>query len=177
MISEEMNDEFDQMYEDPKREFKMLNNDVFRQPIRRLSHRSPITLEEGKSVKEAVEMMRKNRFGSLLITQKGILSGIFTERDVMYQVALKKKEWDKIKIETVMSADPECFRPDDSIEFIINAMHVGAKRHIAIVDEQKHPIGVISVKDIIEFIVGYFPQELLNLPPQPLRKTENREGA
>jgi hypothetical protein len=32
------------------------------------------------------------------------------------------------------------------------------------------------VKDIIGFIVENFPEEILNLPPKPIRKTEQLDG-
>jgi CBS domain-containing protein len=48
-------------------------------------------------------------------------------------------------------------------------MHVGGYRHVPLVDEAGRPVGVISVKDIVSFLVELFPAAVLNLPPDPRR--------
>jgi hypothetical protein len=58
----------------------------------------------------------------------------------------------------------------------MNAMHVGGYRHVPVVDAGNVPLAVVSVKDIIGFIVENFPQEILNLPPKPLRTTSREDG-
>ena len=49
---------------------------------------------------------------------------------------------------------------------------------ILAVDEEGRPSFVISVRDIVEFLVDFFPDDVLNLPPDfgPPRSTR-REGA
>ena len=42
-------------------------------------------------------------------------------------------------------------------------------------DETGRPVAVISVKDIVDFIVDLFPAPVLNLPPDP-RRTDYSEG-
>jgi len=77
----------------------------------------------------------------------------------------------------VMTRDPEVFQPEDSIAHILNAMHVGGYRHVPVVDDQQRPVAVISIKDIIGFILDHFAEDILNLPPKPIRTTDQREGA
>jgi CBS domain containing-hemolysin-like protein len=40
-------------------------------------------------------------------------------------------------------------------------------------------VGIVSIRDIIEHIVDHFPEEVYNLPPQPLHRGWGgaREGA
>jgi CBS domain-containing protein len=49
-------------------------------------------------------------------------------------------------------------------------MHVGGYRHVPLTDEAGRPVGVVSIKDIVDFIVDLFPSPVLNLPPDPHRK-------
>lgn len=42
-------------------------------------------------------------------------------------------------------------------------------RHIPIVNSKKHPVGYTSVRGVIDFVVSYFSEEVLNLPPHPMR--------
>jgi CBS domain-containing protein len=106
----------------------------------------------------------------------GKMVGIFTERDVLTRV-FGRKDVDKLQVKDVMTANPQGFQPDDSIAYVLNAMSVGGYRHVPIVNDQGKPIAVVSVKDIVTFIIDHFPEEVLNLPPSPMRTTEQREGA
>ena len=74
-----------------------------------------------------------------------------------------------------MTADPETLRPEDRIAWALKLMHVGGYRHVPLTDETGRPVGVISVKDIVDFIVDLFPAPVLNLPPDP-RRTDYSEG-
>jgi CBS domain-containing protein len=57
------------------------------------------------------------------------------------------------------------------IAWALNRMHVGGYRHVPIVDKDGLPRGMVSVKDIVDFIVEFFPAEVLNLPPDPSHET------
>ena len=65
-----------------------------------------------------------------------------------------------------------------SIAWVLNKMAIGGFRHVPAVDDDHRPSFVISVRDIVEFLVDFFPDDVLNLPPDfgPPRSTR-REGA
>jgi CBS domain-containing protein len=46
-------------------------------------------------------------------------------------------------------------------------MSVGRFRHIPLVDERNVPVGMLSIRDIIDFIVELIPEAVLNLPSSP----------
>ena len=52
----------------------------------------------------------------------------------------------------------------------------GGYRHIPIVDKDNKPIGVIAMQDIINSLGDYFFDDMVNLPPTPLRDQTQREG-
>ena len=53
------------------------------------AHRQVYTLSEDSRIIEAVEMMRENRVGSVVIVnESGIISGIITDRDIAMVLAL-----------------------------------------------------------------------------------------
>jgi hypothetical protein len=52
----------------------------------------------------------------------------------------------------------------------------GGFRNIPIVDEKRKPIGQVSILDVVNHLGQYFHDEILNLPPEPLRKQNRREG-
>ncbi|MBC8216264.1 MAG: CBS domain-containing protein [Candidatus Marinimicrobia bacterium] len=56
-------------------------------------------------------------------------------------------------------------------------MVIGGFRHVPIIDDDAKPVGLISVKDIINHIGNYFSKDIINLPPQPLRENYSpRDG-
>jgi CBS domain-containing protein len=73
----------------------------------------------------------------------------------------------RMKISKVMTRDPEALRPGDSVAFALNKMSVGRFRHIPLVDDDHVPVGMISVRDIVDFLVELIPEQILNLPPEP----------
>lgn len=176
MNNEMLEDEWSQMYEEDAKVKKTLDSTTLQKPLRYLRVKKPITLSQRSTVVEAVELMRKKNIGCVLATENQKLVGIFTERDVLMKVT-GAKNYEKLTIADVMTSHVEAFQPDDSLAFVLNAMHVGGYRHVPVVDEDGKPIAVISVKDIIAFILGHFSEDVLNLPPSPMRKTSQREGA
>lgn len=173
---DEVDDELSQMYEEDARALKVLDSSTFRKPIKHLRVRKPLQVPPEMSVADAVQLMNEKGLGCVLVAENEKLAGIFTERDVLKKV-VGKLDVEKTKVKDVMTRDPESFQSEDKIAFVLNAMHVGGYRHVPIVDENKKPIAVVSIKDIVAFILDNFPEDVLNLPPEPMRKTEQREGA
>lgn len=176
MNNEMLDDELSQMYEEELKGKKALDSSTLHKQIKHLRVKKPLTMTRNETVVEAVELMRKKNIGCVLVTEKGRLCGIFTERDVLLKVT-GAENYASLKLSDVMTPKVEAFQAEDSIAFVLNAMHVGGFRHVPIIDPDGTPVGVISVKDIIAFILEHFAEDVLNLPPSPIRKTEQREGA
>ena len=176
MNDEMLDDELSQMYEEDSRTKKTLDSSTLRKPIRHLRAKKAVTMTPANSVADAVELMRKKKIGCVLIADEGKLAGIFTERDVLMKV-VGSKNYGAMKLSEVMTWRVDAFQADDSIAYVLNAMHVGGYRHVPVVDHDGKPLAVISVKDIIAFILEHFSEDVLNLPPSPIRTTEHREGA
>jgi CBS domain-containing protein len=144
--------------------------------IKHLNPRAAITVEEGTSVAEAVAIMNREKIGGVLVVREGRLSGIFTERDVLTKVAGRGLDFTKIFVRDYMTADPEALSPDHKVAYALNKMVVGGYRHVPIVDGERRPVAVMSVRDVVEFIVERFPAEVLNLPPDPDHEMRARDG-
>lgn len=176
MSDENLDEELSQMYEETLKRTKVLDASTFQTPIRNVKLRKPVTVLPDQSVAEAIALMQQKAVGCVVVVEKGRLVGIFTERDVLMKI-VGKRDPNAVRVKEVMTPNPEAFQPDDSIAFILNAMHVGGYRHVPVTDEHGRPLAVASVKDLVGFILDNFPEDVLNLPPSPIRKTEQREGA
>jgi CBS domain-containing protein len=158
---------------------KTLDNRTFKQPIRSIGLRAFATLAEESTVADAIAAMRSAKIGSVLVTRKGgALTGIFTERDALNRFALGEMDPKKTFLSTVMHAKPETLTLEDDIGYALRIMSHGGYRHVPLVDKDGRPVGVVSVRDIVDFIADHFPDDILTLATDP-RSTiaKSSEGA
>jgi CBS domain-containing protein len=160
-------------------EARKLGTAIMRRPIRGLpTLKDPICIGPQVSVREAVQKMSDGRVGCVLVEEGGRLTGVFTERDLLTKVVAKGLDADRTPVKDVMTPDPECLTLGDGIAYALNKMSVGGFRHIPLVDENHRPAGVVAMRNIVDYIVDLFPNEVLNLPPEPtLGISRAREGA
>lgn len=159
--------EFDDAYEDQQR----IRGAILDTPISDLPLRDPILIDATGTVADAVKSMNDHHTGCILVGRAGKLIGIFTERDVLTKDFFRADSH-TVPVESVMTPNPETLEPEDSIAFALNKMSVGGYRHIPIVDGDK-PVGVLSVRDIVDFLVDLFPGDVFNLPPSPKNAITN----
>jgi CBS domain-containing protein len=155
---------------------RMLTDVVLRAPLTRLHPAAPVTVAPAATAREAVELMNRHRFGCVVVIgADGAVAGIFTERDVLRKVAASGKDPAGLSVGDLMTAKPECLPAGATIGFALNKMFVHGYRHIPIVDEKNRPTGIISVRDIVGYLVEYFPEDVINLPPDPFRQEAHAE--
>src|SRR5690348_18054095 len=136
-----------------------------------------LTLDASGSLSEALTQMRKAQRGCALITEDDKLVGIFTERDVLMRVAGRPIDIEQARIRDYMTAYPVTLPSDSSVAFALNRMLIEGFRHIPLVDHRGYPIGVVSMRQLIEYLGEFFNRDLLTLPPDPRATFRNREGA
>jgi CBS domain-containing protein len=157
---------------------RAFDEEMLTAPISELEPREPIVVEPQVPALEAITLMQEHRIGCVLVCRAGKLKGIFTERDVLSYVVGSGIDPAKTPVRKLMTENPEYLRPTDSIAYALNKMSVGGYRHVPLVDNARSPVGVISVKDIIGYIVRFFPKSVMNLPTLPrLNYAREREGA
>jgi len=144
--------------------------------VSRLHPTEPIQVSPGQTVAEAVELMRQEQVGCLLVCTGDKLVGIFTERDLMRRVLAAQKPL-TVPVSTCMTPAPVTVHPKDPISVAIGRMEEGGYRHLPVVGEAGRPIGILSVKRIVHYLVEHFPATIYNLPPDPGSVPDQREGA
>ena len=177
-----MDDTFDEeqtiMNEREKETKAIISLEHFKDPISCLSLRKVLTVKEGSHVSQAIKIMQDYKVGSILIVDtQNKVKGIMTERDVLFKVVSKHSDLSKIKVDEIMTKDPHCLMIGDTIAHVMQNMYVGGYRHVPIIDKEKRPISIISIRDIQEFILKFIPDEVLNISSIPYRGPKYREGA
>ena len=157
-------DDFRDADEAPPR--RVLDERMLREPIARLDPPAPLVVAPAAPLAEAVGAMRDHRVGCLLVVDDGRLCGIITERDLL----LKLDRWDMERpVADLMTPDPEVLSPDDPMLYALNKMSVGGFRHVPLVDAAGRAVGIVSVKDIVDYLVDVFASDVLTVPPDPAR--------
>lgn len=156
---------------------RVLGSEVFREPVSLLCSRRPIGVDAGVSVADAIATMAEHRIGCLLVTRDERLVGIFTERDVILRILREGRDPARTPVDEVMTPDPETLPIDAEICWAVNRMSHGGYRHVPLVDGDDRPVGIVSVKDVLDYLAEFFPDQIQNIPPRPgLEITRDREG-
>jgi CBS domain-containing protein len=157
---------------DPRRALK---GAILTDEITELDAPKPVLVQPETPVAEAIRIMNEAHIGCVLVERGGKLAGIFTERDVLRRV-VGQLDPKTAKVAEVMTADPEALYPDDGIATALNRMAEGSYRHIPLVDRSGKPVGVVSVKDFVRYIVSLIPDAAFDVPPDPHLKHPDDPG-
>jgi CBS domain-containing protein len=165
-----------------RRKERVFDASILKEPLLVLPTRDPLCFSREQFVSEAMHGMQKEHRGCVLVTETGgsdgPLVGIFTERDVLYRIIDRGRNPATLPLSDVMTRNPDALPAGSSIAFVLNRMAVGGFRHVPVVDENEHPVAVVSVRDVVQFLVEHFPREIMNLPPEVGGNiTRSREGA
>ena len=143
-------------------------------PISSLQLPKPIIVEIGTNLRHALDKLQKKRQNCLLVVNDGIIIGILTERDILLKVTGKGFDLDIVTVDEFMTENPECLTLEDPLAYALNKMHIGGFRHVPIINDDRIPIGIISITNIISTIADYFSREIINLPPLDLQVDKNQ---
>jgi CBS domain-containing protein len=171
--------EFDESYEDDpsgrERTEQQLGEAILNAPIRVLEPQPAVTLREEATIGDAIRIMLEKRIGAVLVLREGKAAGIFTERDVLRRVVSAGLDQSR-PLREVMTEDPETLGLEDGIAFALNRMIIGGFRHVPIVDEAGVPQAVLSLREVVAFIVSLLPGQVMNLPPEPMHEARSADG-
>jgi len=153
-----------------------LLNNLRSDPVHHLEPTLPLQVAVHCSIAGVVELMRAERVGCVLVCEDSTLVGIFTERDLLTRVLSQDVSFAQ-PVQDVMTPQPVTVQAQDSIHTAVQRMERGGYRHLPVVDEQQHPVGIVSIKQVIHYLVEHFPAIIYNLPPDPDAIPHQREGA
>ena len=136
-----------------QQQFGILDKRFLARSVGLLDPQPPLTLRNDVPIQTAVDTLREHKIGCvILLDEREKVSGIFTERDVVLKLDVCDGSNQTRAISEVMTRDPHCETMTTTIAFALNMMSQGGFRHIPLVDEEHCPVGIISVKDIVDYI-------------------------
>ena len=120
-------------------------------PVTEVAGLAPLTVAPDATVAEVIRLMNEGRTGLVLVVADQLLVGIFTERDILLNLAGDDKDLNEMKVRDCMTRAPETVEASDTLRIALNKMSVGGFRHIPISD-QGRVIGVVTAKDALKFL-------------------------
>ncbi len=144
--------------------------------VSRLRPTPACRVEPQQTIGDVVARMRQERVGCVLVCEGDQLIGLFTERDLLRRVLAVGLAL-TTPVRECMTPDPVVVRPSESIGAALRRMEEGGYRHLPVIDEVGRPVGVLSVKRIVHYLVEHFPGTIYNQPPNPNSYPRKPEGA
>ncbi len=117
----------------------------------------PLVVAPTDSIENAIKRMREDDFGCVLvIDSENKLVGIFSERDVLNKIAGHFEATRKLPVSVVMTHNPVVIYDSDPPAKALNMMAIGSFRHLAVLDADDKPIGILGPRRVNAFLQKYF---------------------
>jgi CBS domain-containing protein len=123
----------------------------------------PATVGSYATVLEAVERMAEHGVGAVVVVDNGELRGIFTERDLMLRVVLKRLEPSRTRVGEVMTAPVETIPDETPEEDALTRMVERHIRHLPILSQDGKAKGILSIRNLLEHRLEELARELHSL--------------
>ena len=109
-----------------------------------------LEIEADASVFEAVKQMVEANVGSLLVTERGKITGIVTERDYLRRVTLQGRTDKDTAVREIMSSPLIVATPETPVDECMALMTDRRIRHLPVV-EDGDVVAMVSIGDLVKF--------------------------
>ena len=150
--------------------------DIFEKPVLEIKRRTWLAMDRNVDISLAAKEMVARRIGSVMVTDDTKLVGILTERDLLNKMVEHPFDPKETSLDKLMRSEVVVLKADDTVARAIHRMSQGGHRRLPIVDDEHRPVGLISVRDIVDYLAVLFPHKILTLPPGSQRIPASREG-
>ena len=152
-----------QLVDNLVRKIQLTNTDNIITAQRILDSKDPaiMTITPDTLIEAACQILTDKRIGCVIaVNPDQTIAGILSERDVVN--AIGKSGGDPIlhrPAKDFMTHDVVVSHPDDGINKLMSMMSKRRIRHLPVLDDEEHLLGVISIGDIINFRMAELEQE------------------
>lgn len=110
-------------------------------------------LSPDDTVMDALKLMRDQNIGAVMITERDMLVGIFSERDYTRRGAVTGTACEDKPLRDYMTPKVFFIHPDKTIDdcmFLMTAKHI---RHLPVMEDQQL-IGMITMRDAVKALIS-----------------------
>ncbi|MEV6971449.1 CBS domain-containing protein [Hamadaea sp. NPDC051192] len=109
----------------------------------------PVTIEATDSIVHAARLMRDYDIGDLIVTDRGHLVGIVTDRDIVIRGIADSRGVETTHVGEVCSRDVVTVGPDEELDQVVAIMCEHAVRRMPVISGGR-VVGVISLGDLAQ---------------------------
>lgn len=120
-----------------------------------------ITIPGVTTVREMTHLMKERHTSAALVVENGVLVGICTERDVVIKVVADDRDPARTTVAEVMTREPQTLAPEKPFAHALHLMYEGGFRHVPVVDESGHPLGLLAARDALDLDALEFEHDLV----------------
>lgn len=121
-----------------------------------------LTVSPDMLVFDAIKKMAEISAGTALVVEDDKLTGLISERDFIRKLYLKEKCGQQVKVSEIMSTGLTTVSPDEELENCMAEMTSKRIRHLPVCEDGK-VVGIISIGDIVKYMVEEKDMEIKNL--------------
>lgn len=117
-----------------------------------------VSCDAALSVREAVAILAERRIGALPVFDGGKIAGIFSERDVVYQLAANGPGMLSQPVSAVMTAPAITVSPQTDVLEALGLMTRRRIRHLPVVNGTA-VVGFVSIGDLVKYRIDRIESE------------------
>ncbi len=119
------------------------------------------TVAKSTNIRDVAIIMKEWHSSAVLVMESATLIGICTERDIAFRAIALDCNTVTTSVESIMTSEVQTIHKDKPFGQALNLMSEGGFRHIPVVDDAGHPVGVLTSVDALGISDLQQGQELL----------------
>jgi signal-transduction protein with cAMP-binding, CBS, and nucleotidyltransferase domain len=116
--------------------------------VRNFVKRDPLIIDADETVLDAAKAMREKGVGNLLVSMRGELKGIVTERDILNRVAAENLLASNVQVRKIMTSPMISVTADTPLTEAVKLMAKHKIRTLFVTDNGK-PLGLLNMRSIV----------------------------
>ena len=109
------------------------------------------TIPPDATIRAAAEALASANVGALVVSPDGAtLAGIVSERDIVRHLAAEGPSLLDEPVSSIMQADVLTCTGTDPVDDLMHRMTEHRIRHLPVVDDEAHLVGIISIGDVVK---------------------------
>lgn len=117
-----------------------------------------VTCSPDASVSDAVALLADRRIGAMPVIEDGKVVGIFSERDVIYQLRAQGPAMLDSKLREVMTSPAITVAPETSVLAALSLMTRRRVRHLPVIRDGDM-VGLVSIGDLVKYRIERIESE------------------
>ena len=118
------------------------------------------TIEQVATLANAVARLGEHGIGALVVSGDGrAIEGIVSERDIVRAAARSGTAAFEATVGSVMSTNVITCALNDGVDRLMSLMTERRIRHLPVVDDQGHLVGIVSIGDVVKARLAELEQE------------------